>query len=87
MKKVLSLIAVVAMTAAFVACGPSKEEMERREQAKHDSIAAVEKAKQDSIAEAAADADRLEQEAKMQQMADSARVADSLANAPKGKKK
>jgi hypothetical protein len=87
MKKVLTLMAVVGMSAAFVSCGPSKEEMERRDQAKRDSIAAVEKAKQDSIAEAAADADRLEQEANMQRMADSTRVADSLANASKGKKR
>ncbi len=87
MKKVLSLIAVVAMTTAFVACGPSKEEIEKREQAKQDSIAAVEKAKQDSIAAAAAESDRMEQEASMQRMADSTRRADSVATTKKGGKK
>jgi len=88
MKKVLSLIAVAAMTTAFVACGPSKEEMEKREQAKQDSIAAVEKAKQDSIAAAAAESDRMAQEANMQRVADSTRMADSIAASSKhGKKK
>ena len=89
MKKVLSLIAVAAMTTAFVACGPSKEEMEKREQAKQDSIAAVEKAKQDSIAAAAAESDRMAQEANMQRVADSTRMADSVAATSKkgGKKK
>lgn len=88
MKKVLSIIAVAAMTTAFVACGPSKEEMEKREQAKQDSIAAVEKAKQDSIAAAAAEAEKMAQEANAQRMADSTRVADSVAAASKkgGKK-
>ena len=88
MKKVLSLIAVAAMTTAFVACGPSKEEMEKREQQKQDSIAAVEKAKQDSIAAAAAEADRMAQEANMQRVADSTHMADSIAaTSKKGKKK
>ena len=45
MKNLFSIVAVAALTTAFVACGPSKEEMEKREQAKQDSIAAVEKAK------------------------------------------
>ena len=58
MKKVLSIIAIAATSAVFVACGPSKEEMEAKEKAKQDSIAAVEKAKQDSIALAAAEAEK-----------------------------
>ncbi len=86
MKKVLSLIAVAAMSTAFVACGPSKEEMEKREQAKQDSIAAVEKAKQDSIAAAAA-AEQAAVEAAAKAKADSAHVADSIAAAKKGGKK
>lgn len=88
MKKVLSIIAVAAMSTAFVACGPSKEEMEKREQEKQDSIAAVEKAKQDSIAAAAAEAEKMAMEANAQRIADSTRVADSLAAASKkgGKK-
>lgn len=87
MKKVLSLIAVAAMTTAFVACGPSKEELEKREQAKQDSIAAVEKAKQDSIAAAAAEAEKMAMEAAEKMKQDSIRVADSLAMAKKGGKK
>jgi hypothetical protein len=86
MKKVLSLIAVAAMTTAFVACGPSKEELEKREKDKQDSIAAVEKAKQDSIAAAAAEAERIAQE-NAKRIADSTRMADSIANAGKKGKK
>jgi hypothetical protein len=87
MKKVLSMIAVAAMTTAFVACGPSKEEMEKREQAKQDSIAAVEKQKQDSIAAAAVEAERIAEE-NNRRIADSTRMADSVAAASKkgGKK-
>ncbi len=87
MKKVLSIIAVAAMTTAFVACGPSKEEMEKIEQLKQDSIAAVEKAKQDSIAAAAAEAEKMAQDAEAARIADSTRVADSLAATKKGGKK
>ena len=75
MKKVFSIVAVAALSAAFVACGPSKEEMEKIEQAKQDSIAAAE-----------AEAAKMAEEAAMKAKADSARVADSLA-AAKGKKK
>jgi hypothetical protein len=81
MKKVFSIIAVAALSAAFVACGPSKEEIEAREKAKADSIAAVEKAKADSIAaaeaEAAAQAAAAQAEA-AKKMADSLH-ADSVA--------
>ncbi len=87
MKKVLSIIAVAALSATFVACGPSKEEIEAREKAKADSIAAVEKMKQDSIAaveaQAAADAAAAAEKAK----ADSTRIADSLAKLAPAKKK
>jgi hypothetical protein len=41
MKKVFSIIAVAALTATFVACGPNKEELEAAEKAKADSIAAA----------------------------------------------
>jgi len=84
MKKVLSIIAVAAISATFVACGPSKEEMEAKEKAKADSIAAVEKAAQDSIAAAEAEAAKLAEEAAAAAKADSTRVADSLAAATKG---
>jgi hypothetical protein len=87
MKKVSMIVAVAAIATAFVACGPSKEEMERREQAKQDSIAAVEKNQQDSIAAAALEQERMAQEANQQRMADSTRTADSLAAASKGGKK
>lgn len=86
MKKVLSIVAVAALSAAFVACGPSKEELEKREQLKQDSIAAVEKAKQDSIAAAAAEMERVAAE-NAKRMADSTRMADSVAAAAKGGKK
>ena len=87
MKKVLSLIAVAAMTTAFVACGPSKEEMEKAEKLKQDSIAAVEQAKQDSTAAAAAAAEEAAA-AEAKRVADSTRMADSVAMASKkgGKK-
>ena len=87
MKRALSMIAVAAFATAFVACGPSKEEMEKREQDKQDSIAAVEKAKQDSIAAAAAEQEKMAAEAEQQRIADSTRVADSLAASAKGGKK
>jgi hypothetical protein len=86
MKKVLSIVAVAALSAAFVACGPSKEELEAREKAKNDSIAAVEKAKADSIAAAEAAANEIKMAAE-KHMQDSIRVADSLAAAAKGPKK
>lgn len=87
MKKVLSIVAILATSAVFVACGPSKEEMEKHEQAKQDSIAAVEKAKQDSIAASAAEAEKMAAEANATRIADSTRVADSLAATKKGGKK
>lgn len=88
MKKVLSIVAVAALSAAFVSCGPSKEEIEAREKAKTDSIAAVEQIAADSLAkiaeaEAAAAAAAAADAAK----ADSIKMADSLAAATKGGKK
>jgi hypothetical protein len=49
MKKLFTLFLVAGMF-SFLACGPSAEEKAAIEKAKQDSIAAVEKAKQDSIA-------------------------------------
>lgn len=85
MKKVLSILAVAALSASFVACGPSKEEIEAKEKLKQDSIAAVEKQMADSIAavEAAAAA---EAEMKAKAAADSAHMADSLAMAAEASK-
>ena len=89
MKKVLSFVAVAALSVAFVACGPSKEEMEKREKEKQDSIAAVEKSKQDSIAAAEAEAAVAAEAAAAAEKAkaDSIHMADSLAHAKGGKKK
>ena len=36
MKKVLSIVAVAALSVAFVSCGPSKEEIEKAEKLKQD---------------------------------------------------
>jgi protein involved in sex pheromone biosynthesis len=55
MKKVLALVAIAGMF-AFSSCGPSKEELEKKEKAKQDSIQRV----NDSIA--AEDAKRMEAE-------------------------
>ncbi len=87
MKKVLSLIAVAVMSTAFVACGPSKEELEKRAQEQQDSIAAVEKAAQDSNAAAAAEAEKMAMEAAGKGKQESIRMADSIAAATKGGKK
>lgn len=88
MKKVFTLIAIAAVTATFVACGPSKEDLEKAEKAKQDSIA-----KADSIANADAAA-KLAEQAKAdsiamveQAKADSTRIADSIAALKPGKKK
>jgi hypothetical protein len=59
MKKVLSLVTVAAM-AALVACGPSAEEKAAMEKAKQDSIAAVEAANAEAeAAKAQATADSI----------------------------
>jgi len=79
MKKVLSFMLVAGLVAMF-ACGPSAEEKAAREQAIKDSIAndSISKVQiADSIAKA-------EVHAKF--VADSARIADSIANLKKGKK-
>ena len=41
MKKVLSIIAIAAVSATFVACGPSAEEVAAQEKAKADSLEQV----------------------------------------------
>lgn len=88
MKKVLSIIAVAALSTAFVSCGPSKEEMEKREKERTDSIAAADKIKQDSIAAVEAENARMAEEAAAAEKmkADSIRMADSLAKIKGGKK-
>ena len=88
MKKVLSIIAVAALSAAFVSCGPSKEELEARAKTVADSTAAVAQAQADSLAKVAADAEAA-MAANATHIADSTRaafVADSTAHAKGGKK-
>lgn len=88
MKKSISILAVAALaTSMFVACGPSKAEIEKKEKAKQDSLTEV--AKQDSIAKAA-EAAKAAEMAKADSMAQVAK-ADSLKKveeeaATKGKK-
>jgi hypothetical protein len=62
MKKVFSVIAIAAVSAAFVACGPSKADLEAKAKATADSLARVDsiakvtaQAIADSTAKAAAD--------------------------------
>ena len=89
MKKVLSIVAVAALSAAFVSCGPSKEEIEAKEKAKADSIAAVAQAQADSLAKVAAEAEA-KVAAEAAHVADSLKAvheADSLAHLKGGKKK
>jgi hypothetical protein len=88
MKKVLSIVAVAALSAAFVSCGPSKEEIEAREKQKADSIAQVEQAAADSLAKVAeAEAAAAAMAASEAAKADSVKMADSLAMHAKGGKK
>ncbi len=53
MKKLFSIIAVAALSTAFVACGPSEKEKAAAEQVVADTAAAV-KAREDAAAVAAA---------------------------------
>ena len=78
MKKVFSIIAVAALTATFVACGHSKEELEAAEKAKADSIAAVVLA--DSLANVAK-ADSIAAAEKVVADSLAAAAADSIAKA------
>ena len=75
MKKSISILAVAALaTSMFVACGPSKAEIEAKEKAKADSAAEV--AKADSIAKAD-EAMKMAEAAKADSIAQVAK-ADSL---------
>jgi len=87
MKKLLSIIAVAALSTAFVACGPSKDELAKAEQRITDSTRSA-----DSIAAAAtvaaeAEAAASAAAAEVARVADSTRVADSLAKGGKKGKK
>lgn len=85
MKKLFSIIAVAALSTAFVACGPSKEEIAATEQKIADSIATIETAR---IADSTSQADAAATvAAEVARVADSTRVADSVAAASKGVKK
>lgn len=85
MKKVLSIVAVAALSAAFVSCGPSKEESAAKAKASEDSIARIV-----FVADSTATADTL---AAQTTRAEAARVAEDTlaaqtarAEAAKGKK-
>ena len=85
MKKTLSLLALAGMF-AFSACGPSKEELEKKEQARKDSIA---KDSTDKAMAAAAMQKRMDDSiaavnAKAKATADSIHMADSIAASKKG---
>ena len=85
MKKVLSIVAVAALSVAFVSCGPSKEEMEKRAKEVADSTAAVAQHEADSLTAIAAEAEAAAAAAATH-IADSTRaafVADSTAHAGK----
>ena len=87
MKKVLSIVAVAVLSAAFVSCGPSKEEMAAKQKQTEDSIAAVAQAQADSLAKVAEAEAAVAAEATAKMSADSTRMADSVAAASKGGKK
>lgn len=75
MKKVLSIFAIAGLATAFVACGPSKEELEAKEKARQDSIRvadsiAAANAAAEAAAKAAEDSIKMAERAKF--------VADSL---------
>lgn len=87
MKKLFSIIAVAALSTAFVACGPSKEEIAATEQKIADSLATIETAR---IADSTAAANVAAEAAvavEVARVADSTRVADSLAKGGKKGKK
>ena len=78
MKKVLSLVAIAAMT-TLVACGPSAEEKAATEKAKHDSIAASDAAMAEAEAAAQATVDSI--------AAAEAAAVDTAAAAPAAEEK
>ena len=87
MKKVLTTLLVAGMF-AFVACGPSAEEKAAAEKKKQDSIDAVQKAMNDSIATAQAAVEKAKTDSMNMAAAEKAK-ADSMAAAEaasKGKK-
>ena len=89
MKKLLLSAAIVATT-MFVACGPSAEEIAKKEKATADSLAKVEEEKMQAEAEAMAakaTADSLAMAAQAQATADSLAKAEEEAKAKKGAKK
>ena len=87
MKKVLSIVAVAALSAAFVSCGPSKEEMAAKLKQAEDSTAAVAQVQADSLAKVAEAEMAVAAEAMAKIAADSTRMADSMAAHAKGGKK
>jgi hypothetical protein len=89
MKKTLSIFAIAGIMLVS-ACGPSAEELAKKEQATKDSIAAVEKARQDSldsVMKAQMTADSIAQaEASALADAEAEKNSKSTPNKPAGKK-
>jgi hypothetical protein len=83
MKKLILMAGIIGMF-SVVACGPSAEEIAKKEQAKADSIAAVEKEKLDALAaeREKAVADSIAS-AKEKAIADSIAMAEEMAAAKK----
>jgi hypothetical protein len=84
MKKLFTLVAAASMF-TFVACGPSAEEKAAMEKAKQDSIAAVEAAKAAEDAAKAQAAQDSTNAYNAAQEAEAKRIADSTEAASKGK--
>lgn len=86
MKKVL-FITAIACSLAIVSCGPSAEEKAKVEQARLDSIKAVEDAQAEAEAAAAAQAQAEAEAAAAQAKADSIAAAEAAAATPAKKGK
>lgn len=84
MKKLFTLVAVAAMT-SLVACGPSAEEIAKKEQATKDSLMADSMMKAEAAA-AQAQADSMAQAAAADSAAKAQATADSIAAAATKKK-
>jgi hypothetical protein len=88
MKKVLSIIAIAAVSATFVACGPNPADLEAAAKRTADSLAQVAAADSARIADSLSIIAKAAEDsiAREQAKADSIRVADSLAKGKKGGK-
>ncbi|MFH0865964.1 MAG: hypothetical protein V1904_07200 [Bacteroidota bacterium] len=83
MKKLLALLLVAGMV-AFVACGPSKEDQEKKEKARQDSIKAAERAKNEADSLAKVEADKRKQDSLRKDSIDKAKNKPQGNYNPKG---